>query len=158
MCQLGWHPMYVDGVGLEDFEECERTFCLSNHLASCTRLSTPFHWQQQIDLDKHAASGNILLINQLSTLMLRPGNFIFQNYRQAVEKITANRLQLSILEANLRTTASDYERDIKDEQAHLESLLHEPPDVQRDVDYIELLQKLQIATYVLSHHLLILLP
>jgi hypothetical protein len=64
MCQIGWHPMYVDGVGLEDFEECERTFCLSNHLASCTRLSTPFHRQQQIDehfhfhdFDKHAASG-----------------------------------------------------------------------------------------------------
>ncbi|KAF7330598.1 hypothetical protein MSAN_02460000 [Mycena sanguinolenta] len=22
-CQLGWHPLYVDSVGLEDFEECE---------------------------------------------------------------------------------------------------------------------------------------
>ncbi|KAJ7257567.1 hypothetical protein B0H12DRAFT_988360, partial [Mycena haematopus] len=49
MCQIGWHPMYVEGVGLEDFEECERTFCLSNNLAPCTRLSTPFHRQQQID-------------------------------------------------------------------------------------------------------------
>ncbi|KAJ7331575.1 hypothetical protein DFH08DRAFT_814884 [Mycena albidolilacea] len=39
-CQLGWHPMYMEGVGLEDFEECERTFSLSNHLASCTRLAT----------------------------------------------------------------------------------------------------------------------
>ncbi|KAJ6591445.1 hypothetical protein B0H10DRAFT_1829953 [Mycena sp. CBHHK59/15] len=63
-CQIGWHPMYVEGVGLEDFEECERTFCLSNNLTSCTRLTTPFHWQQQIDehfyfhdLDKHTASG-----------------------------------------------------------------------------------------------------
>lgn len=64
MCQLGWHPMYVEGAGLEDFEECERTFCQSNNLASCTRLATPFHRQQQIDehfffhdIDKHAASG-----------------------------------------------------------------------------------------------------
>ncbi|KAJ7778074.1 hypothetical protein B0H14DRAFT_3095842 [Mycena olivaceomarginata] len=40
-CQISWHPMYVEGAGLEDFEECERTFCLSNQLASCTRLSTP---------------------------------------------------------------------------------------------------------------------
>ena len=25
-CQLDWHPLHVDGTGLEDFEECERTF------------------------------------------------------------------------------------------------------------------------------------
>ncbi|KAJ7190070.1 hypothetical protein GGX14DRAFT_382593 [Mycena pura] len=123
MCQLGWHPMYVEGAGLEDFEECERTFCLSNHLASCTRLSTPFHRQQQIDehfyfhdIDKHAASGN----------------FIFQNYRQAVEKITANRLKLQILEETLHTSSADYEKDLKDERAHLESLLQEPPEVQQN--------------------------
>ncbi|KAF8210732.1 hypothetical protein K438DRAFT_1492987, partial [Mycena galopus ATCC 62051] len=48
-CQVDWHPLYVEGVGLEDFEECERTFCLSNHLATVTRLCTPFHRQQQID-------------------------------------------------------------------------------------------------------------
>jgi hypothetical protein len=66
-CQIGWHPLYVDGVGLEDFEECERTFARSNHLASVTRMTTPFHRQQQIDehfafhdIDKHAASGKLL--------------------------------------------------------------------------------------------------
>ncbi|KAJ6474081.1 hypothetical protein DFH09DRAFT_1253687 [Mycena vulgaris] len=124
-------------AGLEDFEECEHTFCPSNNLASCTRLATPFHRQQQIDehfyfhdLDKHTASGN----------------FIFQNYRQAVEKITANSLKLRILEDELHTTAADYERDLNDEGAHLESLLREPPEVQTTADYIELLNKLQMAT------------
>ncbi|KAJ7734413.1 hypothetical protein B0H16DRAFT_1225125, partial [Mycena metata] len=48
-CQVGWHPLYVEGVGLEDFEECERTFAKSNHLASVTRLSTPFHRKQAIN-------------------------------------------------------------------------------------------------------------
>ncbi|KAJ6458478.1 hypothetical protein C8R45DRAFT_1110006 [Mycena sanguinolenta] len=80
MCQIGWHPMYVDGAGLEDWEEC---------------------------------------------------NFIYQNYRQAVEKITANQVKLKVLEDELHTTAADYEQDLKDERAHLESLLHEPPEVQR---------------------------
>ncbi|KAJ7220386.1 hypothetical protein C8J57DRAFT_1095058, partial [Mycena rebaudengoi] len=63
-CQIGWHPLYVEGVGLEDFEECERTFCLSNNLASVTCLAMPFHHQQKIDehfkfhdLNKHASSG-----------------------------------------------------------------------------------------------------
>ncbi|KAJ6458774.1 hypothetical protein C8R45DRAFT_1109893 [Mycena sanguinolenta] len=83
MCQIGCHPI-------------------------CTRLSTPFYRQQQIDehfyfhdLDKHAASGN----------------FIFQNYRQAMEKITANRLKLQILEDTLHTTGADYEQDLKDDDA-----------------------------------------
>ncbi|KAJ7870096.1 hypothetical protein B0H14DRAFT_2345835, partial [Mycena olivaceomarginata] len=136
MCQIGWHPIYVDGAGLEDFEECEHTFCLWNNLASCTRLATPFHRQQQIDehfyfhdQNKHAASGN----------------FIFQNYRQVVEKITTNKLKLKVLEEQLHTTAANYEQDLKDERTHLESLLREPAEVQKTVDYIELLAKLQAA-------------
>jgi len=67
-CQVHWHPMYMEGVSLEDFEECERTFYKSNELASITRLASPFHRQQQIDehfffhdLDKHAASGTNVL-------------------------------------------------------------------------------------------------
>ncbi|PPQ87529.1 hypothetical protein CVT25_008533 [Psilocybe cyanescens] len=55
--------MYVEGVGLEDFEECERTFCKLNELASVTRLASPYHRHQHIDehftfhdQDKHAAS------------------------------------------------------------------------------------------------------
>ena len=66
-CQCQWHPLFVEGVGIEDFEECERTFCRSNELASVTRLATPSHRQQHIDehfyfhdLDKHASSGIIL--------------------------------------------------------------------------------------------------
>jgi len=62
-CQVNWHPMYIDGAGTEDFEECERTFKSSNELAGVTRLSTPFHRLQQIDqhfnfhdADKYAAS------------------------------------------------------------------------------------------------------
>ena len=31
-CQVEWHPLYVEGVGLEDFEECECTFCHSHQL------------------------------------------------------------------------------------------------------------------------------
>ena len=42
-CQVNWHPMYTQGVGTEDFEECEQTFARSNELANCTRLATPFH-------------------------------------------------------------------------------------------------------------------
>jgi hypothetical protein len=67
LCQVHWHPLYMEGVGLEDFEVCERTFHKSNELASGTRLATPFHRLQEIeehwnfiDIDKHAASGERL--------------------------------------------------------------------------------------------------
>ncbi|KAJ7018507.1 hypothetical protein C8F04DRAFT_1277648 [Mycena alexandri] len=131
-CQIGWHPLYVEGVGLEDFEECERTFAKSNHLASTTRLSTPFHRQQQIDehfkfhdVDKHTASGN----------------FIYQNYRQSLEKIVSNAGQLSILEDSLGTTAADYEMYHRTEVAYFQGLKKEPDDIQQTVDYIAVLQK-----------------
>ncbi|KAJ7279762.1 hypothetical protein C8J57DRAFT_1434098 [Mycena rebaudengoi] len=120
-CQIGWLPLYVEGVGLEDFEECERTFSKSNHLASTTRLSTAFHRQQQIDehfkfhdQDKNAASGN----------------FIYQNYRQALEKIAFNRAQLSVLEESLGTTSEDYEQDHISEIKYFQSLRSEPQQIQ----------------------------
>ena len=63
-CQVKWHPTYVEGVGLEDFKECERTFCCSKELTSITHLATPYLRHQHIDehfyfhdLDKHASSG-----------------------------------------------------------------------------------------------------
>jgi len=56
--------MYACGVGLEDFEECERTFSLSNVLASTVRLATRYYRQIMIedffdfhDIDKHTSSG-----------------------------------------------------------------------------------------------------
>ncbi|KAJ6570427.1 hypothetical protein B0H10DRAFT_1685340, partial [Mycena sp. CBHHK59/15] len=135
-CQVGWLPLYVEGVGLEDFEECERTFCKSNHLASVTRLSVAFHRRQQLDehfdfhdLDKHASSGN----------------FIYQNYWQAVEKIKINREQLRALELRLGTTAKDYEDDLRSEQAYFKALRCEPPEISATVEYMELLIKLGLT-------------
>ncbi|KAJ6616882.1 hypothetical protein B0H10DRAFT_1798466 [Mycena sp. CBHHK59/15] len=135
-CQVGWLPLYVEGVGLEDFEECERTFCKSNHLASVTRLSVAFHRRQQLDehfdfhdLDKHASSGN----------------FIYQNYRQAIEKIKINREQLRALELRLGTTAKDYEDDLRSEQAYFKALRCEPPEISATVEYMELLIKLGLT-------------
>ncbi|KAJ7482796.1 hypothetical protein B0H11DRAFT_2193172 [Mycena galericulata] len=137
-CQVGWHPLYVDGIGLEDFEECERTFAKSNHLAGITRLATRFHRQQALDehfdfhdLDKHASSGN----------------FIYQNYRQALEKIGMNRNQLDHLEHRLHTTDRDYEEALLAEQKYFKDLRSEPPDVADTVDYIDLLTKLHMQKY-----------
>ena len=56
--------MYIEGIGKEDLEGCERVFSASNMLASTTRLCTAFHRVQDIeehflfwDEDKHVESG-----------------------------------------------------------------------------------------------------
>jgi hypothetical protein len=36
-CQLGYHARYQEGMGLEDFEGCERLFSFSNKFAGMAR-------------------------------------------------------------------------------------------------------------------------
>jgi hypothetical protein len=74
-CQVNWHPIYIEGAGIEDFEECERTFSESNELSPTTRLATAFHRHQKIeqhfafrDLDKYAQSGKLVLIHTQNIL------------------------------------------------------------------------------------------
>lgn len=74
-CQLRWHPMYISGAGLEDFETCERVFSLSNALATSTRHASAFHRIQAIeeyfkfwDEDKYASLGKVVFV--LYTLLI----------------------------------------------------------------------------------------
>jgi hypothetical protein len=149
LCQVWWHPTYMDDVGIEDFEVCEHTFDGSNELAPGTRLATPFHQTQQIDehfylndQDKHALSGNVLtLVSCLITKSVL-GNFIYQNYQQALETIRFSGEKLAVLSAKLGTTAADYEGYLVSKWKHLQSLTTEPPEVCRTADYMEHLIKL----------------
>src|SRR5215471_15085806 len=112
-CQVNWHPMYIDGAGIEDFEECERTFKPSNELAPVTRLATPFHRQRQIDLhfdfhdlDKHASSGEFGISSKYDyeancSSYLNIANFIYQNYREALKRIRVDGAKLELLSAQL---------------------------------------------------------
>jgi hypothetical protein len=48
LCQLSNLTTYVEGLGLEDLEGCERFFSKSNALASSVRYSSTFHRRQHI--------------------------------------------------------------------------------------------------------------
>jgi hypothetical protein len=48
ICQSQYLATYVEGLGLEDLEGCERFFSKSNALASSTRYSSAFHRRQAI--------------------------------------------------------------------------------------------------------------
>ncbi|KAL0057440.1 hypothetical protein AAF712_015921 [Marasmius tenuissimus] len=132
-CQVSWHPMYTQGVGLEDFEECERTFSESNHLASTTCLASEFHCHQSLmepfdfhDVDKHIASGN----------------FIFQNYLQALLRIETDEPLFQDLCDCQGISQGDCECFLQEEIEHFSKEHKEPPDVAMRLDYVELLQKL----------------
>jgi len=48
-CQIRNHPLYFRGVGLEDFETCERLFSLTNGCAGSTRHVSEYHRTQILD-------------------------------------------------------------------------------------------------------------
>ncbi|CDO74657.1 hypothetical protein BN946_scf184832.g1, partial [Trametes cinnabarina] len=154
-CQLDWHPLYTDGIGLEDFETSERFFSYSNGAAAGTRLATPFHRHQAIEgvvqswsMQKHAASGK----------------FIYNNYRQALQIIDEGERVLDVLKRDLHLSAADYERYLREERKYLHSLKSEPPEVSLRGEYVEALQELEqeqrkdttaIATYQKLDYLII---
>ncbi|ESK87110.1 hypothetical protein Moror_11903, partial [Moniliophthora roreri MCA 2997] len=123
----------MEGVGLEDFEECECTFSLSNRLVSTTRLATCFHHQQAIqefldfhDHDKHVGSAN----------------FIYQNYCQALECLAKDVPLFEVACKKLNITVEDCEIFLVQEREHFSKVFEEPPEEIQSQDYAELLQKL----------------
>lgn len=47
-CQLDFLTTYVEGLGIEDLEGCERLFSKTNALARSTRYASAFHRKQSI--------------------------------------------------------------------------------------------------------------
>ncbi|KAJ2968160.1 hypothetical protein NUW54_g13303 [Trametes sanguinea] len=133
-CQLDWHPMYMKGVGKEDFEGCERFFSASNDLASGTRLASAFHRHQAIE--QHVAFWAV-------RKHVESGKFIFNNYRQALQIIEEGTRALAIYEQDLQTGAADYERYLVQEREYLFGLKSEPPELALKFEYIEALQLLE---------------
>lgn len=76
-------------------------------------------------------------------LILLTGNFIYQNYRQALEKIQIDGESLAALSVRLKTTNTDYERYLQEERQYLKGLRTEPEEILFTVEYMELLTKLK---------------
>ena len=70
------------------------------------------------------------------------GNFIYQNYRQGLERIQTSSDRLRIIASQLGTTSEDYESYLKNEREYLQNLRVEPPEVAEKADYIDHLAKL----------------
>ena len=70
------------------------------------------------------------------------GNFIFQNYRQALEIIQIDSPHLAELSRKLGVGEDDYENYLKSERDYLASLRSEPAEEQAQAEYMELLFEL----------------
>ena len=76
------------------------------------------------------------------------GNFIYQNYRQALERIQIDTPRLAALSTKLGISGEDYERYLESERAYLMGLQAEPQEVKATADYIEQLFELDNLRYV----------
>ncbi|KAL0564802.1 hypothetical protein V5O48_017232 [Marasmius crinis-equi] len=131
-CQVHWHPMYVLGVGNEDFEECERTFSLSNRLASTTRLATPFHRQQMIleHFSFHSDDKD-----------LSYGRFCYYKYREALQRLRDKVPLFNELCRQRGMTPRACEDLLNHERAYFTQVFSDPPELLVRLDYAEKLWK-----------------
>ncbi|KAJ7615411.1 hypothetical protein FB45DRAFT_841871 [Roridomyces roridus] len=78
LCQVCFLALYVEGLGIEDLEGCERRFSRSNALAGCCRRASRFHRQQEItayfkhmdDFDVYASLATFLCSNYEQSLKI----------------------------------------------------------------------------------------
>ncbi|KAJ6474311.1 hypothetical protein C8R45DRAFT_935708 [Mycena sanguinolenta] len=78
LCQLSFLATYVEGMGLEDLEGCERFFSRSNALAKSVRYASKFHRRQEIttfmkqtdDLETYANLSKFLCDNYQQALKI----------------------------------------------------------------------------------------
>lgn len=132
-CQLGHHPNYVPGTGLEDFETCERVFSASNECARLTRHATKFHRHQSIDAHFHQWDQD-----KYASL----GSFLRNNYRQSLLLIS----EIGDVLGDLRKIEGFDEKSIyrwlNEEEEYLSGLAKEPEEDTLAVAYVEALIEL----------------
>ena len=73
------------------------------------------------------------------------GNFIYNNYRQALSILREGTEKLDNLCAKLGATTGDIERYLDQEREYLRSRKVERPEVVRKAEYVEALKRLEAA-------------
>ncbi|KIK21581.1 hypothetical protein PISMIDRAFT_12206 [Pisolithus microcarpus 441] len=107
LCQLDNLTTYVEGLGLEDLEGCERAFSKSNALASSTRYASIFHRRQAIAYyfehsDEMEVYANLIWLDEerlyLKSLLCEPPEESLQmEYWQRLVNLAASRQALETI-------------------------------------------------------------
>ena len=77
-------------------------------------------------------------------------NFIYGNYKQALEIIANNGAAFKIMAQGLNITAKDCERYLQKEREFLGKNIREPSNMTQRIEYIEALMTLEKTAYALS--------
>ena len=154
-CQLSHPTTYVEGLGIEDLETCERIFSRSNALASATRYANVFHRQQAISTyfqyhDDCETYANLSMYNYHFILVdtnRRTGDFLYNNYKQALDILAEGQRILPALMKDLRIEdTATFDGWLKEEKSYLESLCREPEEETLAMEYWQWLVKLSAST------------
>lgn len=136
ICQLLFLVIYILGLGLEDFETCERWFSKSNHLAAALRYASVFHRKQAIvsyaeHQDDMEAFGNL-------------SKFLLDNYKQALSILDSSP---SFLRQCMDELGIEDEAVIETwpelERVYLSGLKKEPEEETMQIEYHRSLEKLE---------------
>lgn len=146
LCQLLHHLLYRRGVGIEDLEGMERLFSASNAVARSIRLASQYHWMQALDVrfrqwdqEKYYNLSMFLLLLFLSVSYTILGTFLFNNYKQALHIIKANRPEVDKMITRLNITEDDIVDWLGKERAWLEELRTEPDERVLETSYVRAL-------------------
>ncbi|KAG2139151.1 uncharacterized protein EDB93DRAFT_1253076 [Suillus bovinus] len=119
---------YVPVLGLEDLEMCEHTFSKSNSLAPTTCYSSIFHCQQAI-ISYFEYNNDYEVYANLS-------NFLYNNYKQALNIIANSRITLPKSMQDLDITQeSIFEDWLMKEKTYLQSPHTEPEHETLQMEY-----------------------
>ncbi|KAJ7066080.1 hypothetical protein C8F01DRAFT_1345908 [Mycena amicta] len=113
-CQLGHLASYLEGMGLEDFEGCERCFSRSNSLSNSCRYATPFHWKQEI-ATYFKQTDNAETYANLS-------NFLCNNYKQALGLLATEQDLRDAMELQGIASADEFAEALQQEREFLARL------------------------------------
>ncbi|KAF8573586.1 hypothetical protein K439DRAFT_1665734 [Ramaria rubella] len=137
LCQLDWHPLYIEGSGLEEYEGCERAFSDSNGTGRRTRYATRFHRKQILVL--HFERWDKDRYQELS-------RFLLNNYRQAMKNLALLPDQLEAAKRSLNIDSDvRFEEWREAEKAYLRGLKTEPELDVLKIEYLSTLIKLRQA-------------
>ncbi|KAJ7081091.1 hypothetical protein C8R43DRAFT_965631 [Mycena crocata] len=133
LCQLKFLATYVEGMGLEDLEGCERFFSRSNGLAKSCRYASRFHRQQEITTYvKHFDSAETYA--NLS-------KFLCTNYRQALGILKTEATLVSWMKQEGVKDYAEFHSWLEEETTYLTGL-KDAPKTNVETMEMEYVQKL----------------
>ncbi|KAJ7744324.1 hypothetical protein B0H16DRAFT_1322164, partial [Mycena metata] len=129
LCQLCFLVSYIEGLGLEDLETCERFFAGSNAMAGSIRYASVFHWLQTITqyfehVNVHEAYTNL-------------SKFLVDNYWQALEILEEKTsLHMAMAAAGINDV-SEFPRRLQEEFKFLKGLMKEAEEDTQQIQYYQ---------------------